>query len=114
MLSAVGALVDATAIEPAIAAALDTQTYITQLYERLRELEPKPVALSLLGMIRSRPGLVNHPQWTFYASCLDGAIRRAWDSDLAAIAVGVLIAMEDARILDLQNSFVKDLADAIA
>ena len=114
MLSAVGTLVDATAIEPAIEAALDTQTYITQLYERLRELEPKPVALSVLGMIHSRPGLVNHPQWTFYASCLDGAIRRAWDSELAAAAVGALIAMEDARVLDLQNSFVKDLADAIA
>lgn len=114
MLSAVGTLADATAIEPAIAAALATPTYITQLYERLRELEPKPVALSLLGMIHSRPGLVNHPQWTFYASCLDGAIRRAWDSDLAAAAVGALIAMEDARILDLQNSFIKDLSDAIA
>jgi hypothetical protein len=114
MLSAVGTLADAGAIEPAIAAALSTPTYITQLYARLRELEPKPVALSLLGMIRSRPGLVNHPQWTFYASCLDGAIRRAWDSELATAAGGALIAMEDERIIDLQNSFVEDLSDAIA
>lgn len=114
MLAAVGTLADASTIEPAIAAALATSTYITELYERLRELEPKSVALSLLGMIRTRPGLVDHPQWTFYASCLDGAIRRAWDSDLAAAAVEALVAMEDARIFDLQNSFVKDLSDAIA
>ncbi len=114
MLSAVGKLADDTAIEPAVEAALATPTYITQLYERLRDLEPKPVALSLLGMICSRPGLVNQAQWTFYASCLDGAIRRAWDSDLAAAAVGALIAIEDAGILDLQNSFIKDISDAIA
>lgn len=114
MLSAVGTLTDATTIEAAIAAALTTSTYITELYDRLRELEPRPVTLSLLGMIRSRPDLVNHPQWTFYASCLDGAIRRAWDSNLAEAAVGALIAIEDARILDLQNSFVKDFSDAVA
>jgi hypothetical protein len=114
MLAAVGSLADATVIEQVVGATLSTQTYITSFYERLRELEPKPTALSLLSMIRSRPGLVDNPQWTFYASCLDGALRRAWDAELAEAAVGALIAIEEARVLDLQNNFIEDLADAIA
>ncbi len=114
MLVAVGSLADETVIQQVMGEALKTQTHIHSLYERLRQTDPKPTALSLLSMIRSRPNLINHPQFTFYASCLDGALRRAWDAELAEAAVGALIAIEDARVLELRNSFIEDLADAIA
>ena len=45
---------------------------------------------------------------------LMAAIPAAWDSVISPQPlIGALIAMEDARIFDLQNSFIKDLSDAI-
>lgn len=114
MLISISRLCDEKAIPTVMNALLSTQTHIHTAYERLRHLQPKPTALALLDMVRQQPGLMTDLQWRFYASCLPAAIRRGWDAEVAAAAVDVLTAIEEARVLDLQNDFMEQVAGAIA
>jgi len=114
MLVAIGWLADDAAMPQIMETLLSTPTYVHSFYERLESLDPKQTSLALLGMIRQRAGMIEHPKWRFYASCLPGALRRAWNAEIASSVIEALLAIQEAGVLDLQNDFMEDLADAIA
>lgn len=114
MLVAIGSLADEAAIPQVMEALLSTPTYVHSFYERLENLDPKDTSLALLAMIHQRAGIIEHPKWRFYASCLPGALRRAWNAEIASFVIEALLAIQEAGVFDLQNDFMEDFADAIA